>query len=253
VSRRQPTQGRLTLRRMHETPVRMATKKEGAPLRGAKLIKKAIESAKANGLIDSPEPIEPPALARKLKLPNGESISPAMKELLAFDAAWLGIAYDDEEAEVEATSLEEVVEEYFGEEAVAAFGEACELFSGDCVLFSTELERPACLYVGEADEVGEYPVLSLTWRDGVANIGGFVPFDVWAAQELGALERGKEIGDVPAAYAALPLAAATANGDGRVAFTPAAGAGAEEDDDEEDDEEEGEDEDGDESEGGEAS
>src|SRR5580704_16320940 len=142
----------------------MASKKEVAPPRGAKLMKKAIESAKASGLIGSPEPIEPASLARKLKLPNGELVSPAMKELLAFDAAWLGVAYDDEEAEVEAMSLDEVVEEHFGEEAVPAFAEACEMLSGDCILFATELARPACLYVGEADDVGEYAVLSMTWQ-----------------------------------------------------------------------------------------
>jgi len=227
----------------------MATKKDAAPLRGAKLMKKAIESATASGLIGSPEPIEPASLARKLKLPNGELVSPAMKELLAFDAAWLGIGYDDEEAEVEAVSLDEIVEEHFGEEAVPAFAEACELLGGDCVLFTTELERRACLYVGEADEAGEYPVLSMTWHDGVARIGGFVPFDVWVAQELGALERGKDIGDVPEAYAALAQAAAEANGDGRIAFTPKAG----EADTDEDEEEENEDEGGEGPEDGEAS
>jgi hypothetical protein len=217
----------------------MASKKEGAALRGAKLMKKAIESAKATGVLADPEPIEPASLARKLKLPNGEPISAAMKELLAVDVAWLGIPYDDEEAEIEGTSLEEVVEEHFGEEAVPAFAEAYEMFGEECVLFGAELERPACLYVGAADEVGEYPVLSMTWQDGVAKIGGFVPFDVWAAQELGGLERGKEIGDVPEAYAGLPLAAATTNGDGRVVFTPTAGqaeAGDEDEDDEDDEE-----------------
>jgi hypothetical protein len=227
----------------------MASKKEVAPLRGAKLMKKALESAKASGLLASPEPIEPASLARKLKLPNGEPVSPAMKELLAYDVAWLGVGYDDEEAEVEAVSLDEIVEEHFGEEAVPAFAEASELLDGECVLFTTELERRSCLYVGEADEAGEYPVLSMTWQDGVAVIGGFVPFDVWAAQELGALERGKEIGDVPAAYAGLPQAAATANGDGRVAFTPQAGEGGA--DDEEDDEEDDEDEEEGEEDGGE--
>jgi hypothetical protein len=218
----------------------MATKKEGAVLRGAKLMKKAIESAKASGVLASPEPIEPASLARKLKLPNGEPISPAMKELLAFDAAWLGIGYDDEEAEAEGVSLDAVVEEHFGEEAVAAFAEASELLGGDCVLFTTELDRRACLYVGEPDEAGEYPVLQMTFQDGVARIGGFVPFDVWAAQELGALERGKDIGDVPEAYAALVQAAADENGDGRVVFTPKAGEAREDDHDDEgqDDDEE---------------
>ena len=212
----------------------MATKKESAPLRGAKLIKKALASASA--VITSPEPI-PSGLVRKLKLPNGESLSPGMKELLAFDGSWLGIDYDEDEAEVEATSLDEIVEETFGEDAVAAFGEAYEMLGEDCVAFGGELSRPACLYIGETDAAGEYPVILLEWENGVARIGGFVPFDVWAAQELGALERGKDLGDVPADYAALTKELAESNGDGRIVFTPKAGEGGGKDDDEDDEDE----------------
>jgi hypothetical protein len=212
----------------------MAAKKDAKQLRGAKLVKKSLETAKEN-ILSSPEPI-PSALVRKLKLPNGESLSPGLKELLAFDGEWLGIGYDDEEAEVEGVSLEDVVEEHFGEEAVAAFGEAYELFSEDCVLFGAETRFPACLYVGNTDEAGEYPVLSLSWEDGVARIGGFVPFDVWVAQELGGLERAKDIGDVPAEYAELPKASADANGDGRLVFTPKAGEGGDDEDDDGEDE-----------------
>jgi len=215
----------------------MATKKDST-LRGAKLIKKTIESAKES-ILTSPEPI---ATAKKLKLPNGEAISPAMKELLAFDGEWLGIGYDEDEHEVEAMSLEEVIEETFGEEAVPAFAEAYEMFSDDCVLFQAEVGTPACLYVGTPDDADEYPVLQFTFEDGVAKIGGFVPFDVWAAQELGGLERGKGIGDVPAPYAELRQAIADANGDGRLVFTPKAGEGEarDEDEDEKESEEENE-------------
>lgn len=217
----------------------MASKKDTGPLRGSKLVKKAIEAGKER--FAAPEPLTA-GLARKMKLPNGESISPGMKELLLTDAAWIGIDYDDEEAEIEAVSLEDVVEEAFGEEAVAAFGEAYESLSEDVVAFGAELSRPACLYVGETDEAGEYPVLQLSYEDGKARIGGFVPFDIWLAQELGALERGKDIGDVPAEYAALPKALAESNFDGRIVFEPTASAGEAEDDDdgEEEEEEDGE-------------
>ena len=214
----------------------MAAKKDTGPLRGAKLVKKAIESAKANGVIAEPEAIAA-ALVRKLKLPNGESLSPGMKELFLFDGAWLGIEYDDEEAEMECVSLEDIIEEHFGEEAVPAFGEAYELLADDCIAFTAELRRPACLYIGNADEAGEYPVIEFSFDEGVAKIGGFVPFDVWVAQELGALERGKAIGDVPPEYAALPAALAVSNADGRVVFTPEAGEASEDD---EEAEEEGE-------------
>jgi ribosomal protein L12E/L44/L45/RPP1/RPP2 len=220
----------------------MATKKEAAPLRGNKLVKKAIEVAVARGAMASPEPL-PASLVRKLKLPNGESLSPGLKELLAFDGGWIGIDCDDEEGEVEGTSLDEIIEEAFGEEAVAAFAEATELLSEDCVAFTGELSRPACLYVGTANEGKEYAVLSFTWDDGVASIGGFVPFDVWVAQELGALERGKAIGDVPAEYTALTQELADANGDGRVVFTPKAGEAGADDDEDEDEEDEEKDED----------
>ena len=211
----------------------MAAKKSSGPLRGAKLVKKALEAGKER-VFASPDPM-PASLARKLKLPNGESISPGMKELLLADTSWIGIDYDDEEAEIEGGALEDVVEEAFGEEAVPAFAEAYELLGEDVVLFGAEgLSRPACLYVGEVDEAGEYPVLQLAWEGGVARIGGWIPFDVWLAQELGGAERGKDIGDVPEEYAALPKALAESNFDGRIVFTPKAGEAEAEEEEEKD-------------------
>jgi hypothetical protein len=210
----------------------MATKKDA--LRGAKLIKKTLESARQS-ILTSPEPA---VGAKKLVLPNGEAISPAMKELLTFDGEWIGIDHDEDEHEVSGMSLEEIIEETFGEEAVPAFAEAYEIFGDDCVMFQAEVATPACLYVGTPDDAGEYPVLQFTWEDGVAKIGGFIPFDVWVAQQLGGLERGKGIGDVPEAYAALIQPSADANGDGRLMFMPKAGeAGASDEggDDEDDD------------------
>ena len=219
----------------------MASKKDTGVLRGAKLVKKAMTSANASGIIAAPEPL-PASLGRKMVLPNGEPISAGMKELLTTDTDWIGIDYDDEEAEIEGMSLEEMVEEAFGEEAVAAFAEAYELLTEDVVYFNGEVSRPACLYCGTPDDAGEYPVLQLTWDNGAARIGGFVPFDVWVAQELGALERGKEIGEVPPEYAALPKALADSNGDGRIVFTPKAGEAtvrSSSDDEDEDDESSG--------------
>ena len=211
----------------------MAAKKATALLRGAKLVKKALEAGK-DRVLAAAEPMPAP-LARKLKLPNGESLSPGMKELLLADASWIAIDYDDEEAEIEGGSLEDVVEEAFGEDAVASFGEAYELLTEDVVLFGAEgLSRPACLYIGEVDEAGEYPVLQFAWEGGVARVGGFVPFDVWLAQELGGLERGKDIGDVPEPYAAFPKALAESNFDGRIVFEPKATETAADDDDADD-------------------
>ncbi len=218
----------------------MATKKSDGPIRGAALVKKAIEAARASGIIESPEPVAAGVL-KKLRLPNDEKISPATKELLAFDATWIGWSFDDEEPEFEPMSLDELIEEELGEEAVAQFGEAAEILGEDCLLLPSEGESRHFLYVGTADDKGEYPVITVEsgrWT------GGFVPFDVWLAQQLGALEKGAR-GAVPAGYEGFCQALADSNGDGRVNFVSeqreSSGGGHDEDDEHDEDEEESDD------------
>lgn len=212
-------------------------KNENGTLRGPKLIKKAIEAGRAEWLA-SPEPVAA-AVLKKLALPNGESISPSMKELLKVDALWLGMEFDDEEGDIESVTLEEALEDFFGEDAPALFGEACELFDGDCVLIGGASEALRVLYVGEADESGEYAVLTLV-KEPEPRVT-LAPFDVWVAQGLGALPASSLRGEVPPAYEAAAKELADATGDGRVSFSPTAGERSEEDDDEEeeDDEDEG--------------
>ncbi|MDB4991572.1 MAG: hypothetical protein JWN04_6750, partial [Myxococcaceae bacterium] len=167
--------------------------KSGVLLRGTKLIKKAIEKGREEALAE-PEPVAS-ALLKKLVLPNGESVSPSMKELLKVDALWLGMEFDEDEGDIESVTLEEAVEDFFGEDAPALFAEACELFDGDCVIIGGAAEALRVLYVGEADESGEYAVLTVAkspapWVE-------VAPFDVWVAQERGALPQGSPRGAVP--------------------------------------------------------
>jgi len=219
--------------------------KAGGLLRGTKLIKKAIEIGRAEALAE-PEPVAS-ALLKKLALPNGEPISPSMKELLKVDALWLGMEFDDEEGDIESVSFEEAVEDFFGDDAPALFDEACEIFEGDCVVIGGASESLRVLYVGEPDESDEYAVLTVTkspqpWVQ-------IAPFDVWVAQELGALPQGSPAGAVPPGYEATAKELADATGDGRVGFSPIAGEASEagEDEEDEDDEEgEGDEADGDE-------
>ncbi len=208
-------------------------------LRGTKLIKKAIEKGRAEALAE-PEPVAA-AVLKRLTLPNGEPISPSMKELLKVDALWLGMEFDEDEGDIESVTLEEAIEDFFGEDAPALFSEACELFDSDCVLIGGASEALRALYVGEADESGEYAVLTVAkapapWVE-------LAPFDVWVAQELGALPVGSPLGAVPPGYEAAAKALAEATGDGRVGFTPIAGEPREADEDQEEEEEEGGDED----------
>jgi hypothetical protein len=203
----------------------------GALLRGTKLIKKAIEAGREEALA-APEPVAA-ALLKKLTLPNGESVSPSMKELLKVDALWLGMEFDEDEGDIEAVTFEEAVEDFFGDGAAALFGEACELFDGDCVLIGGAADAMRVLYVGEADESGEYAVLTVAkepkpWVE-------LAPFDIWVAQELGALPAGTPLGAVPSDYEAAAKQLAEATSDGRTGFSPTPGEGAEDDDEDEDD------------------
>lgn len=206
----------------------------GAIVRGAKLIKKAIEKGREEALAE-PEPVAP-AVLKKLTLPNGESISPSMKELLKVDALWLGMEFDEDEGDIESVTFEEAVEDNFGEDAPALFAEACELFDGDCVLIGGASDALRMLYVGEADESGEYAVLTVSkepkpWVE-------LAPFDVWVAQELGALPAGTPTGAVPPGYEAAAKQLAEATSDGRVGFSPTAGERSEDEEDDEQDEDE---------------
>jgi hypothetical protein len=222
----------------------MATKKKtDSVLRGTALIKKAIEAAKSSGLIESPEPVAPGVL-KKLRLTKDEKLSPALKELLAFDVSWLGWEIDDEEPELEPLALDELVEQELGEEFISQFGEAIEMLGEDCLLLDDGSEKKRFLYVGSADDKGEYPVITLSTQDGCL-VSGFVPFDVWIAQQFGALEAEKQNGDVPPEYEGFCKALAEANGDGRTSFKSGSreverdgsdGGEDEEEDDSEDDE-----------------
>ncbi|HEY6882341.1 MAG TPA: hypothetical protein VI299_30125 [Polyangiales bacterium] len=205
------------------------------------MIKKAIEKGRQEAFSE-PEPVAS-ALLKKLALPNGEGVSPAMKELLKVDALWLGMEFDDEEGDIESVTFEEAVEDFFGEDGLVTFGEACELFDGDCVQIGGASETLRVLYVGEADESGEYAVITVSkepqpWVE-------LAPFDVWVGQELGLLPAGSPAGAVPPGYEAAAKELAEATGDGRTGFSPTAGEAREddEDDDDDDDDDENEDED----------
>lgn len=213
----------------------MASKKSSGSARGAALVKQAIEAA-AN-VVATPEPV-PPGILKKLRMPDEERLSPGLKAWLAFDASLLGWEFDDEEPEFEPMSLAELVEEAFGEEHVGAFGEACELLDGDCLLFEGEGETRSFLYVGTPDDLGEYPVVTLH-HGATAKVSGFVPFDVWIAQRVGALPRGDEPGWVPEAYVAAAQALADANAEGRRSFDSEhrdVEAGGDDEDDDQDEE-----------------
>jgi hypothetical protein len=212
----------------------MATKKkdEGG-LRGVALIKKAIASAQEKGLIPAVAPV-PPVILKKLKLPNDEKLTPALKTMLAFDASWLGWEFDDEDPEFEAMSLEDLVENDLGEEVVRDFGEAYDILGDDCISIDGGSDARRFLYVGTPDAQGEYPVITVDNKNGNV-VCGFVPFDVWVAQHLGALPAEETLGWVPDEYLPAVKELAEANGDGRTTFEPKPKDPSDRDSDDDDD------------------
>jgi hypothetical protein len=182
------------------------------------LIRGAIAAARAKGLVDAPRPV-PPALLDRLALPNGEPLPASMRELLAFDGSWLGLAIDEEDAAFVALDLEELIEAELGEDTVPAFDEAYEILSDDCLLLACGDGARRFLYIGNPDSAGEYPVITVADED-APWVGGFVPFDVWVAQQLGALPEEKTLGWVPDEYHPFVEELARRNGDGRISFEP---------------------------------
>lgn len=196
-------------------------------VRGAALVKKAIEA----GAIATAEPVEA-GILKKLRLPNDEKLSAGLKTFLAHDSSTLGWSFDDEEPEFEPMTLDELVAQEIGDDQVSAFGEACEMLGDDCIAIEGG-ETTSFLYVGTPDDAGEYPVITL---EQPSKVFGFVPFDVWIAQRLGALPA-----ELPEEYAALCKALAESNGDGRTSFeSEQRDIAVDKDDDEEEEEEEGE-------------
>lgn len=192
----------------------MASKKASGPARGAALVKKAIEAAAAT--VPAPEPV-PAGVLKKLRLPNDEKLSAGLKTFLAFDSSFLGWSIDDEEPEFETMALIDLIDDVFGEEAIPAFGEACELLEGDCVLIEGEGDVRSFLYVGTPDDLDEYPVITVA-HAATARVAGFVPFDVWIAQRMGVVAKGEELGWVPEEYVPAAQALADANAGGKRAF-----------------------------------
>jgi hypothetical protein len=159
-------------------------------------------------------------------LPNGESISARGERgaPLVTDTDWIGIDFTTTEGrESKACRSKTIVEEAFGEEAVAtALRRGHHGYSPGDVTSPYRLGEvcaPSMLYCRNPDDAGGTPSSALLGRS-VARIRRSVRR--WVAQGLdSALEARQDIGDASAGYAALPKALADSNGDGRI-FTPKA-------------------------------
>ena len=157
-----------------------------ASMRGVALVARAIDGCRAKGLYSakgkplSPKPLPPETIA-KLRLPGDRPLSPSMKAWLAFDGGRLGWS-----KKISPVLLAELVPKAFEKRArVPAW------LNGACIPLLGGLKRDAFLYVGEPDDLGEYPVLAIAQEDDDILLTLRTPsFDVYLAESFGVLDFG---------------------------------------------------------------
>jgi hypothetical protein len=154
--------------------------------RGVALVEETIACIRKKRLLDRrPRPLAPEVLAG-LTLPGGRPLSPALRALLAFDAASLGLFADLGAPRFEALTAAEVALRQWGPRVGDLYDGVTEELPGQCILLGPQDDnRCDVLYVGEPDRIGEYPVLTLDWDDGLPDAYVSYPgIDVYLAHQF---------------------------------------------------------------------
>lgn len=154
---------------------------------------RALVEALVANLAGPESPIGDPAPLTKEGLAAGEiaagvALSPAMFALLAFDGGWvkreLGWFEGDTLA---ARPAAEVIAGWAGELWPAYEEVVGARFPGRVLPIGRTAERLSFVYLGDPDEVGEYPVLELDQDDTPVIAVEAAGFDVWLGRRLGLL------------------------------------------------------------------
>ncbi len=135
--------------------------------------------------IGDPAPLDAKAILAAEKA-AGVALSPSMFALLSFDAGWIDRQHDwFIHQKLRAAPTIEVIGEHAGVFAEMYEAACARLFPGKALGLDQGSDSMRLLYLGDPDELGEYPVLFSDHDDlpmiGVEHAG----FDVWLAQELG--------------------------------------------------------------------
>ncbi len=142
----------------------MAAKKKSAkapPERGAALVERVIAKL-ARSKKFAPKPLASDVIA-KLAFPGKKPLPPSLKRWLAFDARYLRI-FDVAKPKLARTTFHDMMEREFDAQTAEAY-DFSSLLPGDCYALPGGSDSRPFLYVGEADDAGEYPVLVVDTDD----------------------------------------------------------------------------------------
>ncbi len=156
-------------------------------MHGVELIRAVIEHLNSNGFGKLSPRSKPKGLPRAkldaLTFPHGKPLSPALKEWLAYDARFLGFFEDPNSPAFQPTSFEAWTRDEYKMDW--GFGALQKRLGGDCFPVPLGTDSRRCLYVGETDSVGEYPVLLIDVDD-IPYVGVQYPgIDVYLATAVG--------------------------------------------------------------------
>lgn len=154
--------------------------------RGVALVEDVIARIRKEELLEQPPRALAPEVLASLKLPGDRPLSPALRAFLAFDAASLGLLADLDEPRLEPLTVAGAALRQWGRRVGDLFEGVLEDLPGYCFLLGPQDgNRCEVLYVGEPDAIGEYPVLTLDWDDGVPDACvSFPGIDVYLANRF---------------------------------------------------------------------
>lgn len=158
-----------------------------APTRGVALVEQVIAAVSAKKAHH--KRVSDEALA-SLRFPGGEPLPPSLRRWLAFDADHPALVGDPRAPSFTPLTLAELLDQEFGEGTSRRGWEAiCAALPGDCFLLPGGSDSRRFLYVGRADALGEYPVLTIDTDELPFACVSHPGLDVWLADDAELLGR----------------------------------------------------------------
>lgn len=130
--------------------------KPGKAVRGVELVERVIHQLAASDVSD-PRPLTPAQIA-ELTMPNGRPLPPSLARFLAFDGPYLRVLEHDG-TRLAFRSFLDMMREQFDDATAEQYADLARALPGQCLVVPGGSDSRRFMYVGEADEYGEYPVL----------------------------------------------------------------------------------------------
>ncbi len=153
--------------------------------RGPALIRSIVDALRGErSPIGEPEPLDAAGI-RAAEEAAGVALSPTMAALFQLDVGWMRREYGwfDAEGRLLARPLAALVADHAGPMA-EGFDSVLDRLAGNALPLDAGSDSARFLYLGDPDEVGEYPVIGID-HDDLPELGVEAPgFDAWLAAQL---------------------------------------------------------------------